>query len=193
MNKIKRILTAAIVGCVIMFIWGAVSHMVLFIGSGFTPLPNEDEIIKTMEKSVHKEGLYLFPGKNFSQKSSPEQESAFNEKFQHGPVGILVYRPVGGNPLSPAKLLTQLASNFLAALIAAFIVSLLIASYWKRVFVITLLGALACVSVSVIYWNWYQFPNAFFFAQIADQVACFFLAGLAIAKIVLQPEYIVRD
>jgi hypothetical protein len=55
----KRIIIAAISGCVIIFIWGAFSHMVLLIGTGFTLLPNEDSVIKTLESSIPKKGLYL--------------------------------------------------------------------------------------------------------------------------------------
>src|SRR5216684_3704034 len=179
----KRIFLAAISGCVIIFIWGAFSHMVLLIGAGFTPLPNEDKIIKTLESSIPGKGLYFFPRKDF-RRSTAEQESSFDEKFRTGPVGIIVYRPVGGSPFSANKLLTQLASSFISTLILAFIVSLIAAPYWKRVFAVSLLGGLACASVSTIYWNWYEFPNEFFLAQCIDQVVGCFLAGLAIAKIV---------
>lgn len=182
----KRIFIAAISGCVIIFIWGAVSHMVLLIGTGFTPLPNEDKIIKTLESSIPKKGLYFFPGKDFRH-STEEQESTFDEKFKTGPVGILVYRPVGGDPFALDKLMTQLTCSFISTSILAFIVSLIAASYWKRVFVASLLGCLACVSVSTIYWNWYEFPTSFFLAQCIDQIVGCFLAGTAIAKIVPQP------
>jgi hypothetical protein len=182
----KRIFIAAISGCVILFLWGAFSHLVLLIGVGFTPLPNEDKIIKTLESSIPGKGLYFFPGKDFRRRNTEEQESAFEAKFKTEPVGILVYRPVGGNPFSLNKLVTQLASNFISTLMLAFIVSLIAAPYWKRVFAISLLGSLACVSVSTIYWNWYEFPTDFFMAQCIDQIVGCFLAGLAIAKIVPQ-------
>jgi hypothetical protein len=179
----KRIVIAAIAGCAILFIWGAFSHLVLLIGAGFTPLPNEDKIIKTLENDIPKKGLYFFPGTDFKPRTA-EQESAFTQKFTTGPVGILVYRPVGGNPFSVNKLFTQLTCNFLSTLILAFIISLIAASYWKRVFAIALLGGLSCVSVSSIYWNWYEFPTEFFMAQCIDQVVGCFLAGLAIARLV---------
>ena len=116
-----------------------------------------------------------------------EQESAFEKKFRNGPVGILVYRPVGGDLLAPNKLLTQLVSNFISTLILSLIGSLIMLHYWKRVFIMSLLGALTCASVSTIYWNWYEFPTSFFLAQCMDQVVGFFLAGLVIAKIIRQP------
>jgi len=179
----QRLFIAAISGCVIIFVWGAFSHLVLLIGAGFTPLPNEDKIINTLESSIPKKGLYFFPGKNF-RRSTSEQESTFEEKFKTGPVGILVYRPVGGNPFSINKLMTQLVCSFISTLILAFIVSLIAAPYWKRVFAACLLGCLACVSVSTIYWNWYEFPTDFFLAQCVDQILGCFLAGLVIAKII---------
>ncbi len=186
-SKLKRIIIATVLGTVIMFVWGGFSHMVLFIGAGFTPLPNEDKVIETLKQSVPEQGLYLFPGKDFRKKYTPEEESAFMNKFQFGPVGMLMYRPVGGNPLSPKKLITQLVSNFLSSLTAAFIASLLLATYWKRVFAITLLGGLSCVSVGMIYWNWYEFPTSFFLTQCVDLLVGFFLAGLLIAKVIPQP------
>ncbi len=193
LSKLIRIAIATILGAVIMFIWGGFSHMVLLIGTGFTPLPNESKIIETLKNSIPEQGLYFFPGKDFKKKYSPEEESAFAKKFQFGPAGLLLYRPVGGNPLSPQKLITQLMSNFLSSLIAAFIASLMFAAYWKRVFAITLLGGLACVSVGMIYWNWYEFPTSFFLAQCIDLLVGFFLAGLLIAKLVPRPVYVKAD
>jgi len=182
----KRILIAAITGSLILFFWGALSHMVLFIGSGFTPLPNEGKIISELKHSIPEKGLYLFPGGDFRNRNTIEA-SAWEKKFRTGPVGFIVYRPVGGEPLSPRKLFTQLISNFLSALIASIIASLVFALYWKRVFAITLLGAISCTSVSMIYYNWYEFPTAFFLAQCIDQVAGSFLAGLLIARMIPKP------
>jgi hypothetical protein len=182
----KRILIAATTGCLILFVWGALSHMVLLIGSGFTPLPNEDKIINELEHSIPGKGLYLFPGNNFKNRNSTETFS-WEKKFRTGPVGFIVYRPVGGDPLSQKKLFTQFISNFLSALIATIIASLVVAPYWNRVFAITLLGAISCTSVSMIFWNWYEFPAAFFVAQCIDQIVGSFLAGLVIARIIATP------
>ena len=187
MTKTKRMLIAILLGCVVMFTWGGLSHLLIFIGSGFTPLPNEDKVMETLRSSLPEKGLYFFPGKDFRH-STPGEEAAFEKKFRSGPVGILVYRPVGGSPISAGKLLTQLISNFISVWAAAFITSLIAASYWKRVGVVTLLGGLSCIAVSMIYWNWYEFPNSFFLAQVADMLIGFFLVGLIVARIVPLPK-----
>jgi hypothetical protein len=73
--------------------------MVLFIGAGFKPLPQEDKVISTLQSNIPEQGLYFFPGKDLRRSGTPKQEAAFLEKFRTGPVGILVYRPHGGDPL----------------------------------------------------------------------------------------------
>jgi len=160
--------------------------MVIFIGTGFKPLPNEDKIIEGLKSDIKEKGLYFFPGKDF-RNSTQEQDAVFETKFKNGPVGILVYRPVGGNPFSPGKLITQFLSNFFSVFIAVIIASSIYASYWRRTFIVTLLGLLACSAVSSIYWNWYEFPTSFFITQILDMVIGFFLAGIVICKLLPKP------
>jgi hypothetical protein len=178
----KRAFLAALLGCVVLFGWAGFSHGVLLIGAGFTPLPEEDKIVNTLNSSITEKGLYFFPGKDFRH-STPEQEATWLEKHRTGPAGMIIYRPVGGEPFSANKLLIQLLASFVTASIISFVVSLMAAPYWERVAAITLLGLLGCSAVSIIYWNWYEFPTSFFIAQIVDQVVGFFLAGLLMAKV----------
>jgi len=116
--------------------------------------------------------------------STKEQDMVWENKFRNGPAGLIVFRAVGGNPFSAAKLVVQFLSNFASALIAAFIAASVCAGFWRRVLVVTLLGVVACSAVSTIYWNWYGFPTTFFIAQLLDMIIGFFLSGLVICKIV---------
>ena len=169
-----------------MFVWGGFSHMVLFVGAGFKRLPDEDKLIETLKSNGNEQGLYFFPGKDFKH-STKEQNSIWETKFRNGPAGLLVFRAVGGNPFSGAKLATQFTSNLASALIATLVASSLCAGFRKRVFIVTLLGIAACSAVSTIYWNWYGFPTPFFVVQILDMTIGFFLAGLVICRIVPKP------
>jgi hypothetical protein len=184
----KRIIVGAITGALILFVWGAFSHMVLLIGAGFSPLPNEDAVIEKLKSSIPEDGLYFFPGIDLRGNSTSEQKATWEAKYHTGPTGMLIYHPAGGEALSLKKLVTQFLSNLLAATIAAFLVSLMLALYWKRVLAISLLGVFAWLTISQIYWNWYGFPNSFFVAQGIDQAVGWFLSGLAIAKLVPSPK-----
>jgi hypothetical protein len=183
--KFKKLIVACLLGCFTMFIWGGVSHMMIFIGTGFKPLPHEDKVIAALKSNIAEQGLYFFPGKDF-RNSTKEQDAVFESKFRSGPVGLLVYRPVGGTPLDTNKLVIQFVSNLLSVFIAVLIVSVINTGYWKRVLTVSTLGLLTCSAVSSIYWNWYEFPTSFFIAQILDMVIGFFLTGLVICKIVPQ-------
>ena len=180
----KRIVVGAIAGAVIFFVWGAFSHLVLLVGIGFKPLPDENTVLEKLRSAIPEDGLYFFPGTDLRGSPTPEQKAAWEAKYRTGPTGLLLYNPAGGTPVSPKKLLAQLSSNVLAAAIAAFLVSLMLAPYWQRVLVIALLGVFAWLSISAIYWNWYGFPSSFFIAQGVEQAVGWLLAGFAIAKVV---------
>src|SRR5689334_15512698 len=109
-----RILLAGIVGGIVVFIWGAVSHMVLQVGD-----------MGLSEKKV-----------------------------QAGPRGMLVIdpRPTDQPFMPPSKLGIELASNVLAALIAACIVSAMFTGMFARVLAVAAMGLFGWMSLVVSYW-----------------------------------------
>ena len=182
-TRTKKIILASAIATIALFAWGGFSHMVLLEGVGFSSLPNEELVLSSMRDNISKQGLYFFPGKSFGSNSEQDQ-AMWLRKFATGPVGMLIYRPAGGNPFSPAKLVIQLLSNLVSVVIAVFLVSLISAGYWRRVIAVTTLGLLACSAVSTIYWNWYEFPTSFFGAQLIDMVVGFFIVGLILSRLV---------
>jgi hypothetical protein len=50
-----------------------------------------------------------------------------------------------------------------------------------KVFLSTLLGLFAWLSISVSYWNWYGFTGAFTSAELIDQLGGWFFGGLVLA------------
>jgi hypothetical protein len=181
----KKVAIGALAGGVVMFIWGAFSHMVLPIGKmGLKSLPSEDAVMQALRSAIPEDGLYFFPGLDLSKDPTPEEQSAWESRYRSGPAGLLLFHPQGGAPLEPTQLLTELFSNVLAAAVAAFVASLLAASYGRRAMAIALLGLFAWLSISASHWNWYGFPGDFIFAEGVDQVVGWLLAGLVIARLV---------
>ncbi len=182
----KRILFAGLVGGVVLFVWGAISHMVLPTGSaGLKPLPNEDVLLAALRESVGEPGLYLYPGFDPSAEMTDESMEEWKRKYAAGPTGLLLYREGGGEPMSPGHLLAELASNVGAALVAAFLLAHVGAlAYGRRVLFVALLGVFAWLSLSLSYWIWYGFPGAFTTAEAVDAVGGALVCGLSIAKIV---------
>ena len=189
MSKVRftKLILATLLGSLTMFIWEGFSHVVLFTGIGFTSLPNQAEVKEALKTNITGNGLYFFSG---AERGGPSKGKAavFEDSVRISTVGLLGYRPLGGNPFSARKLLTLFLGNVLSVLIAVQVASLIRAGYWKRVLAVTHVGLLACAVVSSIYWNWYTFPASFFIAQVLDMVIGFFLAGLVICSVLPQAD-----
>ncbi len=184
----KKILLAGVLGGLAMFIWGAVSHMVLGLGeSSVKAMQNEETVIATMSENMKEPGLYLFPGGVPSNDMTKEQQEELMRKWAQGPSGFLVFHPEGMPAMAAKTLLTELLSNILTALVAAFLLSQglgTLTSFGSRVLFVALIGLVPFLSLSASYWNWYGFPASFTFAELVDQVGGFGLAGLVLAALV---------
>jgi hypothetical protein len=181
-----RVLLGGIAAGIVVFIWGAVAHMALPIGEmGIRAIPHEESVIGALELSIQQPGFYLFPYMN-PKEASEEAKKAWSEKLKKGPAGILVIHPEGSEAMSPRQLSTEVATDVVAALLAALLLSQVRpnTSYWGRVGFVTLLGIFAFVTISIPYWNWYGFPTDFTTGQAIDQIVGWFLAGLVLAAIV---------
>lgn len=186
----KRVLLAALLGGLAVFVWSFISHMVFQIeGTGVRTLPSEDVTLEALRGSVPEAGFYIFPLMGDPSKATKEEEAQWAEKYRTGPAGILVYRPLGGEFNFPRLLVVELLSNILAALIVAFLLARLMGSYLQRVLIVAALGIFAWLSISASYWNWYGFPTDFILPEGLDQFLGWLIAGLVIAKIVPSPRY----
>jgi len=181
-----RVLLGGLVGGIIVFFWGAIAHMALPLGMmGMSSIPDEEPVLAAM-KQIREPGLYMFPG--FSPSMSAQEREARFAKAKAGPSGILVITPSGAEAMTPRQLLTELASNMLAALVGAFLLSRITGSYPSRVVCTGLMGVFSWLSIVVSYWNWYGFPTAFALGEGITEVVGWLLAGLALAAIVGPPS-----
>jgi len=184
MKFFSKWMIATLAGAATIFVWGGISHMALFKGIGFTRMSNEERIVSTLRTSLAGDGLYFFPSIDLRGSPSGEEKAAWEARFRAGPHGMIIYRAAGDAPVSPKKLSVQFLSNFLAAGIVSYVLSLVVATYWRRVGLAALLGAFGLFAISSIYWNWYGFPDAFFVAQGVDMIVGWALAGAVIAKLI---------
>ena len=179
-----RILIAGIVGGIVMFVWGAFSHMMLGVGeAGVQSLPNEEAMVACMKQNIPNAGLYFAPGIDMSRTMSEAEQAAWAAKYEAGPNVFLVYRPVGIHPMGFHQLGFEFLSNFLAALVGAFMLTWTVPSFWKRVGLATLIGLAAWLSINVSYWDWYRFPANFVASELLEQIVGWGLSGAAMAMI----------
>lgn len=181
-----RVLIAGIVGGIVLFLWGAVSHMALPLGEmGIDEMPNEAEVVDAMKQSITRHGLYAFPGMGGAEAElSDEQVQSWEEKYNEGPIGLLIYSPRGRPLMSPTQLATEFAFNALAVLLAAFIIARMTAGYVVRVLCFMLIGVIGWMSISTSYWNWYLFPTEYTIGELIMETLGWLLVGLVCAGIV---------
>lgn len=179
-----RILLAALAGAVAMFLWTAVAHMVTPLGRvGFSQMPNEAAVIQPMGANIGaKGGLYIFP---WVDPNDPKMMEKYAELTKTSPSGMLLYRPAPdmmGADMTP-MLIKEFIKQFVQALIAAWIVSMIAASFITRTGIVTAIGISAAIATNVSYWNWYGFPFDYTVAQLIIEIVSALVAGLAISAV----------
>lgn len=177
----KRIILAAILGGLIVFIWSAIAHMFTPLGMmGLSVIANEAPVTDAIRANVPKSGMYFFPGMDMSQKPTPEYE----QKYKAGPSGLIIATVGGSEVMSPKMLGGELLTNIIGAYIAAILAAMMVGTMMKRAFAIALLAIFASVSLTFSYWIWYGFPAAFVLGELVTELIGWALAGLVIAKLV---------
>ena len=178
-----RTLIAGLLGGIVFFIWGAVAHTALPIGEMGVERPRvEEPILAALRDNLPGEGVYLIPGLAADKMSDPVAVKAYSEKAKANPYAFVVYQPQGRDGMDMSgNLLKQFVGDVLSALLVAFVLALGAFGFGKRVLVATALGLFSWLTVSVPYWNWYRFPLEFTLGSLIEQVAGWFLAGMAMA------------
>ena len=183
--KFARILLAAIVGGIIMFMWGFCVHELLPIGkAGIKSLPAETTLLPAMKDAIHEPGFYFFPG--MEAKLSADEWKAYVEKYKTSPAGILIYKPVGGEKNMPKLLGFELGSNIAAAFFAATLIAVT-GGARRGIPVGLFMGLFAWLSIDVSYWNWYNFTTPVLLSSLLEQTVGWLAAGIAMSFIVGKP------
>jgi multisubunit Na+/H+ antiporter MnhF subunit len=181
-----RIVIAGVVGGLVVFCWGAVTHMVLPLGMagvGYEKLETEDAVLAALKAGLPRSGMYFVPGMDSSIENEQQRMEAVEAKSAHGSA-MVIYHSTGGPRMGGRLLAIEYLTNMLCALIAALVLADSRARYGVRVLLVTLLGLFAWLEVEGSYWNWYGFPDAYTGAQGVIAVSGWLLAGLVIAAFV---------
>ena len=183
-----RVIIAAILGGLLLWLWGFVAHVMLpFSEKAMKQVPNEAAVVEALRGNVTENGVYFVPYLNYMKASEAEQQ-AYADKIANGPSGLLVVRTGGVKMDMKRELPMEFASNVLAALVAALVVAGFGAqTYGRRVSAIFAFGVVAWLSVCVSQWTWYGFSTDFLVSDLVDQWGGWLLAGLGMAAI-LKPR-----
>lgn len=186
----KRIVLAAVLGGLAMFLWSSIAHMALGLGSlGVQDIPNEQAMLGVMKSNLPQSGFYFFPGLGLAAGASRAERNAamnvYQQKVANGPSGILIYHPGGQKAISAGQLLTELGTNVVQALLAATLLAFAgLRSYGARVGFVALAGVMAGITTNISYWTWYGFPGSYTAGYAFTEIMGYVCIGLVAAAIV---------
>lgn len=179
-----RVLIAGLLGGIVFFVWGAISHMVLGLGDkGFHYGSNYSATLAALKQDAPEAGIYYLPSVPEEKMQDAEAVKALAAATAGQGYAFIVYRPQG-NPNATNMLPTlgkQFATDLLAALLAAWILALGAFRFGKRVMISATLGLFAWLVVAVPFWNWYLFPLGYTLGLLVKFVVGWMLSGAMMA------------
>ena len=139
-----RIIGAGLLGGLLIFLWGFVSHMFLPLGmAGMVEVDDAKQtaVIEAMGANFQEPGIYMLPFMPEADWQDEAKSKAFGERAVTRPQAWVVYHPTGEdiNANFMKMLGTQFGSDVLGALLAAIVASFLVGSYLQRVILITMM------------------------------------------------------
>ena len=154
---VKRILLAALLSAILMFLWGFLFWGIMdFSSKLMQPLPAELGVLAALRGSQATSGMYIYPAPPGSQDQAAREE--FEAKHEEGPILQMAYRADGGPMMPPAKFVQGLVHYFVISLLTAALVALAgrgLPKFGQRflvVFLVSLIATLWSNGCDMIWW-----------------------------------------
>lgn len=179
----KPLALGAILGGVVLFVWGAVYHAALPFGAmAFERFADEDAVASAVTAAAARSGTYFLPW--IPEGSGEAEMKAAQDKAARGP---FVFASVRLGPAQPmgVYLATQFGICLLIALLATrLLIDARVTSARGSALFLMVVAVAGWAAKNLSYWNWYAFSTAFTLGELAEVGIGFGLAGLAIARVV---------
>ncbi|MBS0603891.1 MAG: hypothetical protein JSS60_02510 [Verrucomicrobia bacterium] len=179
-------LKAAIIGGLIVFIWGMFSWMVFpWHQSTLKKFTDESEVADVIKDNAPVAGVYVLPNTfAYSEKTSHSEMTKGMKMMENGPFMFATVKPNGMGPMTMGPFVFSL----ILQIVGAFIVTWMLMqtkglSFKKKVGFVTLFGVSIAILGQLPEWNWWGFSGCYVTTNMADLIVGWFLAGLGIAKV----------
>jgi hypothetical protein len=172
-------LVLSVIGGLVLFVWGFVSHAVLpWYGAAYHSFTDEAAISAAIEHAAPVEGLYYLPFAEADRASG--QLEAFVNVVPAGTGTSIGAQMAGG-------LISGVMSTFLALIVVR---ATRPATYWSAVGMFALIGLTIGFVSHAYYWNWFQFPTTYIVVTIADVMVGWTLVGAAFGAFIREKNLV---
>jgi hypothetical protein len=167
MTLLSTLWLPIVLSAVIIFVASSIMHMLLpYHRSDYGKLPDEDNVRATLRTSGLKRGLYVFPFSTHKEMNSP----AVVEKFNQGPVGMMIVFPTG-TPVMPKFLGLWFGYCLVVAFFVAYIAAHTVPSGTDYLAVFRVVGSAGFLAFGLgplanVIWKGY--PWSFVLKEVVD-------------------------
>jgi len=182
-----RILIAALVGGIALFVWQFAAWMFLDIHRlDVEPvLESEAAVIEALKDTER--GIYWLPGMTQADQKDPESEAykAWEAKHEKGPRGFVVFNPEGGEAMGATSMAIGGGIAFLIAFAVALILrGTALRTYIGRVSLCVGIGVVIVLVMDVQNWHYMGYPVDWTRGFIIDHVGGMAVLGIVLGAIV---------
>ncbi len=184
-----RVVVGALIGTILVFTWGAVAWVGGLYSFAHGPVPKDEGLAVVAAAGVVRDGAYVFPAppRNLPAAEMEQATARWQERAKAGPVGMLIVRMDGGEPMSA----TVLGRGFLIEFVGSLLLAAIVAGSARhgagivRRFAVGFVAVLfAVVATRGIDWNFFLQPDNWALAQTADGLIGWSLACAGISLVV---------
>lgn len=179
-----RMVWAALLGGIALFLWGFVAHMVLHLAENQTHPLQGDRAANTesIRRLAPEPGVYMNPW--CPPDASEAEQQATVERMKVEPLVFAVVAPQGmpqGFELAPV-LVRELGICIALSLIAVFLVVVAggLSGLVSRIAFCVLLASFGFIQTDAKYMLWYHFPSGWSIAQLVEKLVGGAVLGLVI-------------
>ena len=170
----KACIKAGILGGIIVFLWGAISWMVLpWHMTTLHSFSDEKAVADVILSNTPQSGMYILPMMGAQQETTVQKPFLFASIVTEGiPYSMAIPMIIG--------LIMQIIT---AILIAWMLTKTSGLSYVERVGFVVIFALAAGIVTYGMSWNWYGFSTDYTLIAFADLLIGWFFAGLVLAKL----------
>lgn len=169
---VKPLIKGALLGGILLFIWGSLSWTVLpWHKATMHRFSDEAAVASALRANAPRSGVFVYPTPD-----TPEAQA------QAGPMVFLAFCTHGPGSMAQPLILNFLLQVLVAGLVTALLLKTRGLTFWGRVGFVTLAAFTAGVVCFLPPWIWFRFAADYTLVMLADLTFSGFLLGLVLAK-----------
>ena len=186
---VKRVAIGTLVGAVILYAWGMLSHTVFPYHLAVMHKVSDEEGLREYLGNLNLEpGFYYFP--HWEIASDEAGMKVWTEAFKKGPNGSL-FLTRGGDPQMAKSFIGGFVRDFLSALLVAVMCATALPRINRtilKIFFVAAFGVFTSNFTHLKFWIWMDYPLDYTLANCFDAVVMWTLVGIAYSFIINTPK-----